>query len=134
MWMEFIYSRSQNSNIWDVFSMDQVQKELNVVRRWGLGGGLGMLESCMKHCLYLILHIAVRMLWKEKSRIRAVKMDKFRGLLGIRWMEKVSNARITCRVDERIVEGFLWWFSHVERTENDRITKRVYLGECTDIS
>ena len=34
--------------------------------------------------------------WKEKerSRIRAVQMDKLRGLLGIRKMDKVPNARI----------------------------------------
>ena len=27
-------------------------------------------------------------------------------------------------------EGVLRWFSHVERMENDRIAKRVYVGEC----
>ena len=31
-------------------------------------------------------------------------------------------------VDERIDEGVLWWFSYVERMENDRIAKRVYVG------
>ena len=53
-------------------------------------------------------------LWKEKerSRVRAVKMDNFRGLLGIRRMDRVPNARIRelCGVrnglDERIDEGF----------------------------
>ena len=36
------------------------------------------------------------MIWreKEKSRIRAVQMDNLRGLLGIRRMDKVLNARI----------------------------------------
>ena len=33
-------------------------------------------------------------------------------------------------VDESIDEGVLQWFSHVERIEKDKITKRVYLGEC----
>ena len=33
-------------------------------------------------------------------------------------------------LDERIDEGMLQWFSHVERMENDRIAKRVYVGEC----
>ena len=32
-------------------------------------------------------------------------------------------------MDEKIDEGVLRWFSHVERMEN-RIAKRVYLGEC----
>ena len=35
------------------------------------------------------------MIWKEKrSRIRTVKMDNLRGLLGIRRMGKVTNPRI----------------------------------------
>ena len=33
-------------------------------------------------------------------------------------------------LDERIDEGILQWFGHVERMERDRITKRVYVGEC----
>ena len=38
---------------------------------------------------------------------------------------------MTKGLDERIEEGVLRWFGHVERIENDRITKRVYTGECT---
>ena len=62
-------------------------------------------------------------------------MDKIRSLLGIRRMDRVPNARIRelCGmakgVDERIEEGVLPWFSHVERMENDRIAKRLYVGE-----
>ena len=73
---------------------------------------------------------------KESSRIRAVKMDNLRGLLGIRRRDKVPNARIRelCGVakgvDERISEDVLRWFDHAERRENDRIAKRVYAGEC----
>ena len=33
-------------------------------------------------------------------------------------------------LDERIDEGVLGWFDHVERMEWDRIAKRVYVGEC----
>ena len=32
-------------------------------------------------------------------------------------------------MDEKI-DGVLQWFSHVERMENDRIAKRVYVGVC----
>ena len=51
-------------------------------------------------------------------------------------MDRIPNAWIgeLCRVgkglDERIDEGVLRWFSHVESMERDRITKRVYVGEC----
>ena len=33
-------------------------------------------------------------------------------------------------LDERIDEGVLRWFGHLERMERDRIAKRVYVGEC----
>ena len=77
-------------------------------------------------------------LWKKEiSRIRAVLMDNLRGLLGIRRMGRVPNARIrklcgvTRGVDERIDEGVRRWFGHVERAENDRTAKRVYVGDCS---
>ena len=50
---------------------------------------------------------------KERSRIRVVQMDNFRGLLGIRSMDRFLNAWIKelCRVmkwvNERINEGVL---------------------------
>ena len=34
---------------------------------------------------------------------------------------------------ERIDEGELRWFSHVERRERYRIAKRIYVEECADI-
>ena len=78
------------------------------------------------------------MIWREKERswIRVVQMDSLRGLLGIRKIDKVPNTRIRqlCRVTrgigEKIDEGVLRWFEHMERMENDRIAKRVYVGEC----
>ena len=63
-------------------------------------------------------------------------MDNLRSLLGIRRRNKVPNVRISqlCGMtkdgDEEIDEGVLRWFGHVERTENDRIAKKVYVGEC----
>ena len=69
----------------------------------------------------------------EREGVRAVQMDNLRGFLGIRRMD---NARIRelCGVkkglDERIDEGVLRWFVHVERMKSDRIAKRVYVGEC----
>ena len=37
---------------------------------------------------------------------------------------------MTKGVYERIDEGVLHWFGHVERMEKDMIAKRVYVGEC----
>ena len=78
------------------------------------------------------------MLWKrkERSRIRAVQTDNLKGLLGITRVDRVPNARIKklCRVtkgaDERIEEGVLRWFGHVESMEKERIAKRAYVGDC----
>ena len=43
----------------------------------------------------VLMYGSETMLWKEKrSRIRDVQMDNFRGLLGIRRMDRVSNAWI----------------------------------------
>ena len=78
------------------------------------------------------------MIWREKerSRIWDVQMDNLRGLLGIRKMDKVSNARIRqlCGVPKGLEENtdkvVLRWFDHVERMENSRIAKKVYVGEC----
>ena len=62
-------------------------------------------------------------------------MNNLRGLLGRR-MDRVPNVQIRelCGVmkwvDGRIYEGILWWFGNMERIENDRIAKRVYVGVC----
>ena len=52
-------------------------------------------------------------------------------------MDKVPNTRIRqlCGVtkggDEKIDEGVLRWFGHVERMENDWIVKMVYVRKCS---
>ena len=41
----------------------------------------------------------------------------------------MDKCGVTKGVDEKIDEGVLRWFGHMERIENDRIAKRVYVGE-----
>ena len=68
--------------------------------------------------------------------MRAVQIGNVRGLLGIRRMDKIPNARINDlwgvrkSLDERIDESVLRYFGHVERMKKHRIAKRVYVGEC----
>ena len=70
----------------------------------------------------VLMYGSETMLWREKerTRIRAVQMDNLRGLLGVRRMDRVPDARIRelCGekkgLDERI-EGVLRWFGHVEK-------------------
>ena len=90
--------------------------------------------------MLVLIHGSEAMVWKEKEwfRIRAVQMDNLRGLIGIRRMDKIPNTGIkefcavTKRVDGRIDEYVLWGFVYVEKMENDRIAKRIYIGECAD--
>ena len=42
----------------------------------------------------VLMYGSETMLWKERSRIRAVHMDNLRSLVGIRRMDRVPNARI----------------------------------------
>ena len=129
--------------------------EQNAVGRWLAGRGLQVplikfllnakdLQLGCARFLHETLFVPVLMYGsetvflkeQERSRIRAVQMDNLRGFLGIRRMDRVRNAwiRELCGVkkvlDERIYESVHWWFGHVERMENDRIAKRVYVGEC----
>ena len=53
---------------------------------------------------------------KERSKTKAVQTYNFRGLLGIRRMDKVQNVRI-----RGWTKGSM---------ENDKIAQRVYIGEC----
>ena len=64
------------------------------------------------------------MIWKEneRSRIKAVQTDKLKGLLGIKRMDKVQNARI------RELMKVFYNISAIWRVENERIVKRVYVG------
>ena len=83
----------------------------------------------MKHCMYLFLHMAVRLCYGRRRRNLELG-------LCIRRVDNVPNAWIRefCRVakgvDERAHEGVLQWLSHVERMANDRIAKRVYVRVC----
>ena len=81
---------------------------------------LSVLGSCMSHCSFLFLLMVVRVILKkeERSRIRAVQMDNLRGVLGIR------------RMDKGVEEWRSMWTKYVERMENDRIIKKVYVGMC----
>ena len=63
-------------------------------------------------------------------------MDNLKFLLGMKRMDEVPNVWIRQlwglmkSVDKKIGEGVLRWFGHVERIEDDRIVKRVYVGVC----
>ena len=80
----------------------------------------------------VLMYGSETMLWKEKerSRIRDVQMDNLRGLL-VNWsIDSPKCKGVMNGVVRKVDEGVLQWFSLVERMENDRIAKRVYVGVC----
>ena len=67
---------------------------------------------------------------KERSRIGAVKIDNIKGLLGIWRINRVPNEWIRELCLVKGVDGsVLYWYSHTERMEIDRIAKRLYVVE-----
>ena len=88
---------------------------------------------------YVLMYSIETMIWKEKerSRIRWMQMNNIRDLLGIRREDKVSNEQI--RKLSGVTKGaeemkeLIKVFSDglaMGRKKNDRIVKRVYIGEC----
>ena len=91
---------------------------------------------------YMFLCVVVRQYYKMKRRGLGLRLyrwtaSKVSWVSVISKMDEALNARIrklcgmTKGVDERIDESVLQWFDQAERIENDRITKRVYVGEFT---
>ena len=68
----------------------------------------------------------------ERKRIEAVEMNCLRNICGLRRIDRVPNVEIRRRcgknvsVGQRIDQGLLRWFGHVERMGDDRLAKRVY--------
>ena len=63
-------------------------------------------------------------LWTNKVHMRDSRIDRVPNA----WVRELC---VTTRsLDERIDEGVLRWFGHVEKMERDRINKRVYVKEC----
>ena len=66
------WSVSRILNIWVVFWTNQVQMGQNVEGKWRVGGGLqmpsGVVESRMKHFLFLFLFMAVIQCYGRRRR------------------------------------------------------------------
>jgi len=71
----------------------------------------------------------------HKSRLNAVGMDYLRGVCNVTRMDRVRNTviREECAVKMSVIDqvenGLLRWFGHMERMSNERLTRRIYVGE-----
>ena len=78
----------------------------------------------------VFMYVSEKMLWKEeRSRVRATQMDNLRGLLSIRRMDAwiVELCEVKKGLDERIDSQVV---HSCEEDGEDRIAKRVYVGQC----
>ncbi len=82
--------------------------------------------------------------WKEsqRSRVQAVDMSYLRGACGVSRMDGVSNESVyerfgmsyvdvgkKCGVVEEVKRQTFKWFGHMERMEEGKMTRRVYMSE-----
>merc|ERR1712002_179932 len=69
---------------------------------------------------------------QDKKRMEAVEMNFLRNICGLRRINRVLNVEIrgmcgkNVGVSERMDQGVLRWFGHVERMGNEWLVKRVY--------
>ena len=68
----------------------------------------------------------------ERKRMEAVEMNRLRNICGLIRIDRVSNVEIRRRcgkkvsVSQRIEQGVLRWFGHVEKMGDERMARRVY--------
>merc|ERR1712002_866144 len=72
---------------------------------------------------------------QDRRRMEAVEMNCLRNICRLRRIDRVPNVEIkrmcgkNVSVSERMDQGILRWFGHVERMGNERFVKRVYDSE-----
>merc|ERR1711905_9716 len=70
----------------------------------------------------------------ESRKVEAVEMSCLRCICGVRRMDRISNVEIrrrcgkTVGVGERMDQGVLRWFGHVERMEEEAMRKKDKKG------
>ena len=76
---------------------------------------------------------------RERKRVEAVEMNCLRSICGVRRIDRIPNAELRRRcgkkvsVGERMDQGVMRWFGHVERMGDDRLVKRVYDSEVRGV-
>ncbi len=82
--------------------------------------------------------------WNEsqRSRVQAVEMSYLRHVCGVSRMDGMNNESVyehfgmchvgegkKCGVVEEVKQQTLKWFGHMERMEESKMTRRVYVSE-----
>ena len=66
---------------------------------------------------------------RERKRMEAVEMNCLMNICGLRRIDRIPNVEIRCgkniSVSQRINQGVLRWFGHVERMGDEKMAKSV---------
>ena len=107
-------------------ALKDVWKKRHISREAKVGMYEGIIEPSLLHgCEMWTLKV------RERKRMEEVDMKCLRNICGLR-IDRVPNEEIRRRcgknvsVSQRIDQGVLRWFGHVERMRDERIAKRVY--------
>ena len=115
-------------------ALKDVWKKRHISREAKVGMYEGIIEpSLLYGCETWALNV------QDRRRMEAVEMNCMRNICGLRRIDRVSNVEIRRRcgkkvsVSERMDQGVLRWFGHVERMGNERLVKRVYDSEVRGV-
>ena len=115
-------------------ALKDVWKKRHISREAKVGMYEGIIEpSLMYGCEAWVLNV------RDRKRMEAVEMNCLRNICGIRRIDRVPNVEIRrmCNrsgsVSQRMDQGVLRWFGHVERMGNERLVKRVYESEVRGV-
>merc|ERR1712002_562519 len=111
-------------------ALKDVWKKRHISREAKVGMYEGIIKpSLLYSCETWALNV------KDRKRREAVEMNCLRNICSRRRIDRVSNVEIrdmrnkNVSVSERMDQGVLRWFGHVERMGNERLVKRVYDSE-----
>ena len=115
-------------------AMKDVWKKQHISREAKVGMYEGIIEpSLLYGCEVWVMKA------RDRKRMEAVEMNCLRNICGLRRIDRVSNVEIRRRcgknvsVSQRMDQGVLRWFGHVERMENERMVKRVYESDVRGV-
>ena len=115
-------------------ALKDVWKKRHISREAKVGMYEGIIEpSLLYGCETWVLNV------HDRRRMEAVEMNCMRNICGLRRIDRVSNVEIrrmcgkNVSVSQRMDQGVLRWFGHVERMGNERLVKRVYESEVRGV-
>ena len=106
-------------------ALKDVWKKRHISREAKVGMYEGIIEpSLLYSCEVWSLKV------HERKRMEAVEMNCLRNICGLRRIDRVPNVKIRrcgkkVSVSQRIDQGVLRWFGHIERMGDKRMAKRV---------